>query len=151
MTPRNEASFFFPNVPLLSASVVVCCAKRDDDELILFWRSADEFCRRFRLNPLYTLLVKAPDKNKERDPEGRRIPTQQQLDALAFALVQELSAAQPASTPSKMPKSADPRLMGLFPVLFELYEFYALGAGKPHPEWQADLGAEICNSRHIFW
>ncbi len=141
-------TYYFPNVPLLSAAIVVCCAQRDDAELEMFWKHYDDFTKRFNLDAEQAGIMWAPSYNPK--PPQKPIPTLQQLDATAHALQDELRAAKPMTSQLPLPKPFDPALSKNFPVLIELYDFFALGSGKLRPSWEQDLVKELRDFRTII-
>jgi len=141
----STGPYYAANVPLLSAAVALCCGPQDEREF--FWTHSEEFCRdRYLLDDRATELMLAPQDSPLSHPDGRKIPTAEQLRAVALALIAELTAAKPL-TLKPAPPPLDPQLAKELPIMVGLYGYFALGDSAPPSKWEDALLRELTGSQ----
>jgi hypothetical protein len=138
-----QATFYAPNVPLLSAAIAVCCASDSDPELGLFWSNPRQFCVQFGLNAEQTGAMIAPENNTQLDKTGKPIPNAAQVEDIGELLIMELRRATPLSTPLPGTKQLDPQKAAQYPVMVRLYQYYALKQGERGDAWGLEMFKEL--------
>ena len=142
--PKADGPYYSAEFPLLGAVTALCCNRTEREKS---WEDKQfdmstpvAWCwDRYGLSDAHTRLLLAPEAQRARPC----LPTEEQAELVAHAVIAELSGKKPSTTPKTISQPFDPPLETRYPTVAALYRAYVLGSGHPPPNWQKDLVAEF--------